>query len=79
MACARPFASPRTSPPAYLKPWVHGWWEFGKSSASFADLNVDIAAPRLTRLRATQATPRPVTSARSVSPKMKKAAVANTL
>jgi len=37
------------------------------------------AAPRLTRLRATQATPRPVTSARSVSPKMKKAAVANTL
>jgi ABC-type oligopeptide transport system substrate-binding subunit/class 3 adenylate cyclase len=28
---------------AYLKPWVQGWWEFGKSSASFADLNVDTA------------------------------------
>ena len=26
---------------AIVKPWVHGWWEFGKSSASFADLLVD--------------------------------------
>jgi ABC-type transport system substrate-binding protein len=26
---------------AYLKPWVSGWWEFGKSSASFADLSVE--------------------------------------
>ncbi|HXY84739.1 MAG TPA: ABC transporter substrate-binding protein [Gaiellaceae bacterium] len=25
---------------AYVKPRVHGWWEFGKSSASFADLQV---------------------------------------
>ena len=22
---------------AFVKPWVRGWWEFGKSSASFAD------------------------------------------
>lgn len=27
----------------YVKPWVSGWWEFGKSSASFADLIVDDA------------------------------------
>ncbi len=26
---------------AFVKPRVHGWWEFGKSSASFADLTVD--------------------------------------
>ncbi len=26
---------------AYVQPHVHGWWEFGKSSASFADLVVD--------------------------------------
>ncbi len=26
---------------AYVKPSVRGWWEFGKSSASFADLAVD--------------------------------------
>ncbi len=26
---------------AYVKPWVNGWWEFGKSSASFADLFVE--------------------------------------
>jgi ABC-type transport system substrate-binding protein len=26
---------------AYVKPYVDGWWEFGKSSASFADLVVD--------------------------------------
>src|SRR5439155_433438 len=31
---------------AYAKPWVKGWWEFGKSSASFADLVVDPASPR---------------------------------
>ena len=23
-----------------VKPWVLGWWEFGKTSASFADLDV---------------------------------------
>ena len=26
---------------AVLKPVVHGWWEFGKTSANFADLIVD--------------------------------------
>jgi ABC-type oligopeptide transport system substrate-binding subunit/class 3 adenylate cyclase len=26
---------------AFVKPWVSGWWEFGKSSASFADLRVE--------------------------------------
>ena len=26
---------------AYVKPWVHGWWEFGKTSSSFADLVVN--------------------------------------
>jgi ABC-type oligopeptide transport system substrate-binding subunit/class 3 adenylate cyclase len=26
---------------AYVKPYVDGWWEFGKSSASFADLVVE--------------------------------------
>jgi ABC-type transport system substrate-binding protein len=26
---------------AFVKPRVHGWWEFGKSSASLADLTVD--------------------------------------
>ncbi len=25
---------------AFVKPWVQGWWEFGKSCASFADLLV---------------------------------------
>jgi len=25
---------------AFVKPYVSGWWEFGKSSASFADLVV---------------------------------------
>ena len=25
---------------AFVKPYVQGWWEFGKSSASFADLVV---------------------------------------
>jgi len=26
---------------AFVQPHVHGWWEFGKSSASFADLRVE--------------------------------------
>ena len=26
---------------AVVKPTVHGWWEFGKTSANFADLTVD--------------------------------------
>jgi ABC-type oligopeptide transport system substrate-binding subunit/class 3 adenylate cyclase len=26
---------------AFVKPWVSGWWEFGKTSASFADLVVE--------------------------------------
>jgi ABC-type oligopeptide transport system substrate-binding subunit len=30
---------------AVLKPYVHGWWEFGKTSANFADLSVDPADP----------------------------------
>jgi oligopeptide transport system substrate-binding protein len=31
---------------AYVKPWVSGWWEFGKASASFADLIVGDDSPR---------------------------------
>jgi ABC-type transport system substrate-binding protein len=31
---------------AYVKPWLHGWWEFGKTSVSFADLTVDASSPR---------------------------------
>jgi len=31
---------------AYVKPWVRGWWEFGKSSAAFADLLIDDGSPR---------------------------------
>jgi ABC-type transport system substrate-binding protein len=31
---------------AIVKPWVRGWWEFGKTSASFADLVVDPSSPR---------------------------------
>jgi ABC-type oligopeptide transport system substrate-binding subunit len=27
---------------AFVKPRVQGWWEFGKTSASFADLKVDL-------------------------------------
>jgi oligopeptide transport system substrate-binding protein len=27
-----------------VKPWVHGWWEYGKSWSSFADLVVDDGA-----------------------------------
>ena len=29
---------------AVVKPWVHGWWEFGKTSANYADLRVDPSA-----------------------------------
>jgi ABC-type oligopeptide transport system substrate-binding subunit len=31
---------------AIVKPWVSGWWEFGESSSSFADLVVDPISPR---------------------------------
>ncbi len=31
---------------AIAKPWIHGWWEFGKSSANFADLGIDDSSPR---------------------------------
>jgi ABC-type oligopeptide transport system substrate-binding subunit/class 3 adenylate cyclase len=31
---------------AFVKPWVHGWWEFGKSAENFADLVVDGGSPR---------------------------------
>jgi peptide/nickel transport system substrate-binding protein/oligopeptide transport system substrate-binding protein len=31
---------------AIVKPWVQGWWEFGKTSASFADLVIDPGSPR---------------------------------
>jgi ABC-type oligopeptide transport system substrate-binding subunit/class 3 adenylate cyclase len=31
---------------AVVKPWISGWWEFGKSSSSFADLVVDPSSPR---------------------------------
>jgi ABC-type oligopeptide transport system substrate-binding subunit len=31
---------------AFVKPWVRGWWEFGKSSANFADLMVESSSPR---------------------------------
>ncbi len=31
---------------AFVKPWVNGWWEFGKTSSSFADLLVDLTSPR---------------------------------
>jgi len=33
-----------------VKPWIHGWWEFGKSSPSFADLHVDPSSPRVNAL-----------------------------
>ena len=29
---------------AYVKPRVKGWWEFGKTSANFADLGMDPGA-----------------------------------
>jgi len=31
---------------AIVKPWVYGWWEFGKTSSSFADLVVEASSPR---------------------------------
>jgi oligopeptide transport system substrate-binding protein len=31
---------------AYVKPWIEGWWEFGKTSSNFADLRVDASSPR---------------------------------
>jgi ABC-type oligopeptide transport system substrate-binding subunit/class 3 adenylate cyclase len=31
---------------AYVKPWIDGWWEFGKTSSNFADLRVDSSSPR---------------------------------
>ncbi len=31
---------------AFVKPRVKGWWEFGKTSSSFADLVVDESSPR---------------------------------
>jgi ABC-type oligopeptide transport system substrate-binding subunit/class 3 adenylate cyclase len=31
---------------AFVKPWIRGWWEFGKSSENFADLVVDEESPR---------------------------------
>ncbi|MGA8016464.1 MAG: ABC transporter substrate-binding protein [Candidatus Dormiibacterota bacterium] len=31
---------------AFVKPWVRGWWEWGKSSASFADLEIAPTSPR---------------------------------
>jgi ABC-type oligopeptide transport system substrate-binding subunit/class 3 adenylate cyclase len=31
---------------AFVKPWVRGWWEFGKSAENFADLVVDPSSPR---------------------------------
>jgi ABC-type oligopeptide transport system substrate-binding subunit/class 3 adenylate cyclase len=34
---------------AYVKPRVKGWWEFGKSSASFADLVVEKGEPPAAR------------------------------
>jgi ABC-type oligopeptide transport system substrate-binding subunit/class 3 adenylate cyclase len=29
-----------------VKPWVRGWWEYGKAWSSFADLHVDERSPR---------------------------------
>jgi len=34
---------------AFVKPWVEGWWEFGKTSVSFADLVVDESSPQVDR------------------------------
>ncbi len=31
---------------AVVKPWVKGWWEFGKTSSPFADLIVGDSSPR---------------------------------
>ena len=35
----------------HVKPWVHGWWEFGKSWSSFADLEVTRESPRFSKRR----------------------------
>lgn len=35
---------------AVVKPWVRGWWEFGKTASSFADLVVDRTSPRARRM-----------------------------
>ncbi len=44
---------------AFVKPWVEGWWEFGKSWSSFADLVVDPAAARVSKAeRPSRAQPR---------------------
>jgi hypothetical protein len=32
---------------AILKPWVKGWWEFGKTSSSYADLVIGPESPRI--------------------------------
>jgi ABC-type oligopeptide transport system substrate-binding subunit/class 3 adenylate cyclase len=31
---------------SFVKPWVSGWWEYGKAWSSFADLVVDERSPR---------------------------------
>jgi ABC-type transport system substrate-binding protein/class 3 adenylate cyclase len=31
---------------AVVKPWVEGWWEFGKTSSNFADLRIGPDSPR---------------------------------
>jgi oligopeptide transport system substrate-binding protein len=31
---------------AFVKPWVRGWWEFGKSCSAFGDLVIDSVSPR---------------------------------
>jgi hypothetical protein len=31
---------------AFVKPRVKGWWEFGKTSSSFAELVIDDSSPR---------------------------------
>lgn len=32
---------------SYVKPWVSGWWEYGKAWSSFAELVVDERSPRV--------------------------------
>jgi ABC-type oligopeptide transport system substrate-binding subunit/class 3 adenylate cyclase len=36
----------------FLKPWVSGWWEYGKAWSSFAELIVDERSPRYDRAQA---------------------------
>ena len=50
---------------AYVKPWVHGWWEFGKSSSSFADLVVGEESRAHEASRSSRATSRSWTWTRS--------------